>query len=84
MLPRRIRDMIKDTFLKLKRDGCEITTESLLIRNGHYCGHRFESGPLSAVWFCEEDQIKFHGKDGDLLMVMKPSTVGTAAAQRAA
>ncbi len=84
MLPRHIRDIIKAAFLRLKREGCEITTESLLIRDGQYCGHRFESGPLSAVWFREEDQIKFHGKNGDLLMVLKPSEAGVAAQQWAA
>lgn len=84
MLPRNIREIIKRTFRCLTRETSEITAESLLIRDGQYCGHRFRSGTLSAVWFHEEDQIKFHGKDGDLLMVVKPSETGTAVTTRAA
>ena len=44
--------------------------ESILIRDGHYCGRRFESGGMSAVWFIEENQIKFFGKEGALHSVV--------------
>ena len=60
-------------FARLRPEQSDITAESLLIRNGHYCGQRFQSGPLTAVWFAEEDQIKFHAGDGRLLLVVKPS-----------
>lgn len=39
-------------------------TESLLMRDGNYCGHRFRRGDLQAVWFVDEDQIKFYNADG--------------------
>jgi hypothetical protein len=73
MRPRSVRSIIQQTFARLTSEQCVITEESLLIRNGHYCGQRFQSGPLTAVWFLEEDQIKFHAGDGSLLLVVKPS-----------
>jgi hypothetical protein len=35
-----------------------ITSESILIRQEHYCGRRFRTDTHQAVWFIEEDQIK--------------------------
>lgn len=40
--------------------------ESLLMQNGAYCGHRFRRDDLQAVWFVDEDQIKFFHADGSL------------------
>jgi len=44
----------------------EDLTETILIRNGCYCGRRFEHGGLSAVWFIEEGEIKVFGQEGQL------------------
>ncbi len=38
--------------------------ETILIRNGHYCGRRFSNEKCQAVWFLEEDQIKVYAGDG--------------------
>lgn len=43
--------------------------ETILIRDGHYCGHRFACGDVSAVWFCEEDQVKLYDADRQLIRV---------------
>ena len=43
--------------------------ETALIRDGHYCGHKFLSGKLSAVWFFEESEVKVYGPDRKLLWV---------------
>ena len=40
--------------------------ESLLMQDGVYCGHRFRRDNLQAVWFVEENQIKFFHADGSL------------------
>jgi len=50
--------------------------ELLLIRNGVYCGQRFKRDGFQAVWFVEEDQIKFHAPDGSLIATSKPSEIG--------
>lgn len=34
--------------------------ESLLLRKGCYCGRRFEADGAYAVWFLEENEVKFY------------------------
>lgn len=41
--------------------------ESILIRDGFYCGRRFDAGSHEAIWFFEEDEIKIFDELGDLL-----------------
>jgi len=43
--------------------------ETVLIRDGYYCGHRFSTERHKAVWFLEENQVKFFDADGKLLRV---------------
>ena len=47
--------------------------ESILIRDGSYCGRRFEADDAHAVWFLEEDQLKFYRADGGALCVLTPA-----------
>jgi hypothetical protein len=49
-------------------DGLE---ETILIRNGFYCGRRFATSGAHAVWFCEENQLKFYGAHGKVLYVLQ-------------
>ena len=49
--------------------------ESLLMRDGMYCGHRFRRGDFQAVWFVEEDQIKFFNANGSLADKIQASDV---------
>ena len=42
------------------------TVETILIRDGCYCGRRLECDGLRAVWFVEENQLKFFHRDGSL------------------
>lgn len=41
--------------------------ETLLIRNGLFCGRKFQSDGHLVVWFIEEDEIKFFSPCGELL-----------------
>lgn len=43
--------------------------ESILIRDGFYCGRRFHAPGHEAVWFLEEDQLKIASDDGQTLEV---------------
>lgn len=43
-----------------------IVQETTLIRGGMYCGRRFYLEGYSAVFFAEEQQIKFYHPDGSL------------------
>ncbi|MCA9268797.1 MAG: hypothetical protein KDA41_10020 [Planctomycetales bacterium] len=60
---RRVRDRMRQFGA---REDAEFS-ETLLVRNGCYCGRRFHMDGLSAVWFVEEDELKIYGPQGSLL-----------------
>ena len=41
-----------------------IYSESILIREGFYCGRQFNAGAYRAVWFMEEDELKISDRNG--------------------
>lgn len=57
--------------------------ESILIRDGFYCGRRFEMDDCSAVWFTEDDQVKIYDGESNLLNSFMASE-STPAVRRAA
>ena len=65
--PRLIRQCIHDWMVALGASSQARAGESLLIRDGNYCGHRFHRDGFEAVWFVEEDEIKFYGPRSGLL-----------------
>jgi hypothetical protein len=65
-----VRDCVLQTFADLGIDASEDLRETVLIRGGMYCGRRFESEEGAALWFLEEDQLKFIGADGSVLRVI--------------
>jgi hypothetical protein len=67
--PREIRQLVQQQFAVISPTAGPICEETLLIRNGQYCGHRYQSDGLSAVWFLEEDQVKIYHRDGHVLGV---------------
>lgn len=52
--------------------------ESILIREGFYCGRRFDFAGYRAVWFVEEDQVKIYGPDGALAEAFQASATPVA------
>lgn len=63
----RARQFVQSAFSTLgSPDAIE---ETVLIRDGLYCGHQFLSGKLSAVWFFEESEVKIFGPNRQLLSV---------------
>ena len=82
--PREIRKFIEQQFAEIQPDVNRIDHETLLIRNGQYCGHRYQSDGLSAVWFLEENQIKLFDESGHLLRVVCPSDLVRATKNEAA
>lgn len=40
--------------------------ESLLIRNGHFCGQKFTADGWTIIWFLEENQLKIYRPNGTL------------------
>lgn len=53
-----------------------ITSESILIREGHFCGRSFKAKSHRAVWFIEEDELKIHDLDGALVVAFKGDEIG--------
>jgi hypothetical protein len=66
----RIRSLIRQTFSELGGLEDQTPRETMLIRNGFFCGRRFDLDGLQAVWFSEEDEIKFFGRSGSLALVI--------------
>jgi len=60
--------MLRDWFAGQLEDAPQPQlVEACLIRNGYYCGRRFQCGDHSAVWFAEEDEVKIYAPNGALL-----------------
>lgn len=62
-----VRRLLESWWRERQPGAAEEMRESILIRDGYYCGRRFLCGSLSAVWFAEEDQIKLFDQDGQLI-----------------
>lgn len=69
----RIREIVRVKLSEMVTDPTTPLRETLLIRDGNYCGHRFTLEAANAVWFVEEDEIKFYAADGGLAQIIKPS-----------
>jgi hypothetical protein len=69
LLTAAVRQRVATTFANLGIADSSEFRESLLIRGGAYVGRRFQAAAGHAVWFVEEDQIKFYGADGKLAAV---------------
>ena len=55
-----IRRQVTETFARMEIREPDQFRESILIRKGSYCGRRFEADGAFAVWFLEEDEVKFY------------------------
>lgn len=69
-LTESVRRLVANTFAPSAADGCPVMRESILIRGGAYCGRRFETARGHAVWFVEENQVKFYRADGRVVHVL--------------
>ena len=61
-----IREVVIQAFAEYASPGVEFS-ESVLIREGFYCGRRFTSDAARAVWFADENIVKFYCADGQFL-----------------
>ena len=56
-----------------------IQSESIVIRNGHFCGRSFVSSHHRAIWFVEEDELKIQDASGEVVAVFTKDEIGTLA-----
>jgi hypothetical protein len=68
-----VRQLVAATFADLGIDAAAELRETILIRGGIYCGRRFEAESAHAVWFVEENQVKFYRDDGSVALVLEPA-----------
>lgn len=79
-----VRQMVHDTLRRLEGQPEIEPHESVLIQDGYYCGRRFVSDQMEAVWLFEDDQLKFYHADGTLVEVIDASGPARVHHQRAA
>ena len=68
-----VRRLVRRGLAELGADPHQELSERILLREDHYCGRRFCCGALQAVWFIEEDEIKFYGPSGAVMRVSAAS-----------
>ena len=66
----RVRQSVKEAFAAQGLEPHEDICETILIRDGFYCGRSFTAGNFRAVWFLEENLIKFFHQQRGLLHTM--------------
>jgi len=67
----QIRSLIRQTFTEFGGLLERMPREAMLIRDGFFCGRRFEADGLQAVWFTEENEIKFFDRTGAIVRVVE-------------
>lgn len=78
-----VRREVTATFQDLGAALEDCLLETVLIRNGYYCGRRFYCDGFHAVWFVEEQQIKYFNEEGQLVR-KSPASFARPALQRQA
>lgn len=63
----RLRQFVERTMCRLGAERPAVVQESILIENGYYCGRRFRCDGFEAVWFAEENQLKFYSPEGNIV-----------------
>jgi hypothetical protein len=74
MQPAQITDSVRNsvlrTFVELGIDTDLPLRETILICDGHYCGRRFESGDLTALWLLDDHKIDISRADGTVVQTI--------------
>jgi hypothetical protein len=68
----KIRAAISAELLSLGVSDLSDLRETILIRDGLFCGRKFRCCGHSVVWFMEESEIKFFSPSGELLLASSP------------
>lgn len=79
----KLRDYVRSNLSAMGAD-LEAFQETILIRNGHYCGRRFRAGAFEAVWFSDENELKFYAPEGGVARVERPLTLSDEPRSRVA
>lgn len=66
----KVRAAISDRLSALGAHDVTSIRETILIRQGLFCGRKFECDGFQVVWFVEENHIKIFGSEGRLIEAM--------------
>jgi hypothetical protein len=82
----QIRYLVRQKFVQLGSLAESSTSESILIRDGFFCGRRFRNDGLEAVWFVEESEIKFYDREGGIseVLMLTPEVLAPQQSQKKA
>ena len=72
-----IRTALHSRLLELAKTPDSPVQETLLIRDGCYCGQKFRVGLYTAVWFVEEAEVKIFGPSGTLVEAFRAESMPT-------
>jgi len=61
-----IRKLVSETFIRLGVAASPLLEETVLIRNGYFCGRRYHCNGFHAIWFVEENQVKVFDQQGTI------------------
>src|SRR5262245_22995268 len=76
-ITQNVRELARDTL------GAE-PRESILVRDGAYCGRRFDVEGAYAVWLIEEDQLTVFRADGSVLQTIERVSTAVLSTRMAA
>lgn len=62
-----VRKQVRTIFAAQGVADLDDCCETILIREGFYCGRCFACDSHRAIWFVEEKIIKFYGADGEFV-----------------
>jgi len=79
-----IRRLVVDAFSRLQPTHNAEPREMILIRDGVYCGRRFDVPECYAVWTFDEDQLELFQADGSVLSVLENVSTVEPAIRKAA
>ncbi len=63
-----VRQHVRATFTTQGVEDLDDCCETILIRDGFYCGRCFAYDSYRAIWFVEENVVKFYGSDSEFLL----------------
>ena len=83
-LTHTVRELVCQTFAQLGLSSGSEPREAILVREGSYCGRRFELDTAHAVWLIDDDQVTVFGSDEEVLRVFTDISGAAASGRKAA
>ena len=81
-LTNHVRQLVYETLREFGLSTEAVPQETILVRGGLYCGRRFDADGYHAIWFVEENQVKFYGPHGLLRQVQRPASAPVSHAEK--